>query len=452
MRRSVIVFAMCVVCSSWASAAPIDQLSSRLKQYDDQDSASQKTQQRGNSANYPEDGAAGEEVYPGDQGWGDQGWGEPSCGCDGGCGGQSGCGGQCCVFRRLWGRAEYIAWWVRGSNTPPLVTTSPVDTPAGVAGVLPDATILFGDQRLNNLGRSGGRFTLGYWFNDCQTFGVENTFFFLGTANQAFQDSSDTTPILGRPFFNTATGNQDVIYVAFPGLTVGKVQVITSSKLLGNELNLRRALCVDACHRVDVLAGYRYMHLGEGLQMATNSTFTSSPPGSGIEVGTTIAAADSFLTRNDFNGGQLGFSTEYYDGCWSLETRVKLAIGNVSQRVDINGGTVTTVPSGGPTTSTGGILALPSNIGQYHRNQFGVVPEFGVNLNYQLNPCWKFSIGYTILALTNVARPGDQIDTRIDPNQIPPPQSAGPFTFPTFAFHNSDILVQGINLGLEHSF
>src|SRR5882724_3485002 len=30
---------------------------------------------------------------------------------------------------RVWGSAEYLLWWVRGQNLPPLVTTSPPGTP-----------------------------------------------------------------------------------------------------------------------------------------------------------------------------------------------------------------------------------------------------------------------------------------------------------------------------------
>ena len=54
------------------------------------------------------------------------------------------------------------------------------------------------------------------------------------------------------------------------------------------------------------------------------------------------------------------------------------------------------------------------------------------------------------MALTNVLRPGDQINLNIDPNQIPPLQNSG--TFPAFAFNSSDIWLQGINFGIECNF
>jgi hypothetical protein len=458
MRRFVLATVLGVLCSAGATAASVDQLSSRLKQYDDQNPAPRQStsqpqsQPRSNSATYPEELTADPDYA--DPAWDGPAAGGCSDGCCSSCGGCGGCGCDGPLFprRQFYGRAEALAWWVRGSNTPALVTTSPDNTPAGVAGVLPGATVLFGDQRINDQARAGGRFTLGAWMGGCNAFAIEDTFFYLGTTHQGFNGSSDVNGVLARPFFDTNSGAQDVILVALPGTTVGTIDITSKSTMLGNELNVRRALYADCCRRLDILAGYRFLQLNEGLAIDTNSTFTSSPPGSGIVVGTNILSTDSFLTRNQFNGGQLGFVTEYYNGPWTLELRAKIALGNVSQRVTIDGATLVTVPGGGETASHGGLLALPSNIGSFSRNQFGVLPEFNVNLQYQLNPCWKLNVGYTIFALTNVARPGDQIDTRVDANQIPPPQGTGPFTFPAFAFHNSDVLVQGINLGLVHDF
>ena len=122
----------------------------------------------------------------------------------------------------------------------------------------------------------------------------------------------------------------------------------------------------------------------------------------------------------------------------------------MSQHVSINGGTVTTEPGQSPVSNTGGILALNSNIGNYHRSQFGVLPEFGVDLHYQLTPLWRVNVGYTIMGLTNVVRPGDQINTNLNPNLFPPPVGSG--SQPSFAFHNSDLLIQGLNVGIEANF
>jgi hypothetical protein len=378
---------------------------------------------------------SGGDFYPGEV------WEEPMMGdcTDGSC--NMGCGWCKPGF---WGRAEYLMWWVRGAYVPPLVTTSPQGTPVGQAGVLPNADILFGDQQINTRGRSGGRFTIGYWFDPCETLGIENTFFFIGGDNQGYTTSSSGDPILARPFTNVNTGNQDSIVLAYPQVVVGGINITSSRQVYSNEINLRRSLYSDCWRRIDVLAGYRYMRLGESLNISTNSTSLDSST-----LGTQFAVQDMFSTGNNFNGGQIGVNMQLYRGCWTIDLLGKIALGGVSQQARINGSTVITPVDEAIQTYNGGILALPSNSGQFNQTVFGAVPEFGVNLRYQWTPLWRVSVGYTIMALTNVLRPGDQIDLNIDPSQFPP-GTAG--TSPVYKFNQSDLWLQGINLGVECNF
>jgi hypothetical protein len=483
MRYIVVLAAICGFCVfSRADAAPFDELAERLEQFDEQDVPRQRTAAReqfdnqdmprrarsreqsygpqpprqtrtgDRFASHPEPVA--EPVTPQpvpephefDHGgpWDDFGDGFFDGCCD------DWCDWAGCRCRQFWGRAEYLGWWVRGSNTPALVTTSPDETPVGIAGVLPGASVLFGDQRINGNGRSGGRFMLGYWFDCCDTVGLETTFLFLGNANDSYTNNSSGSPILARPFFNVDTNQQDAILLAFPDIVVGNVNITSSSRVYGSEVNIRRALFFDGCRRLDVLAGYRFFQLNENLRIATNTT--SIDQEGTVPVGTTFDLFDSFQTRSQFNGGQLGFNAQYFGGCWNLDLLFKLAIGGVTQTANIDGQTVVTAPGTASVTNTGGILAQNTNIGHFRRTQFSVLPEFGVNLHRQLTPCWRATLGYTVLCVTNVVRPGDQIDTQLDPNQFPPPATAGPFTFPTFAFRDSDVWLQGINVGIEYNF
>ena len=66
---------------------------------------------------------------------------ENTCCPDGHCGSCS----HCCKRMDVWGSAEFLLWWSKGSVTPPLVTTSPSGTAQADAGVLPDADVLFGE-------------------------------------------------------------------------------------------------------------------------------------------------------------------------------------------------------------------------------------------------------------------------------------------------------------------
>lgn len=114
---------------------------------------------------------------------------------------------------------------------------------------------------------------------------------------------------------------------------------------------------------------------------------------------------------------------------------------------------MTTIPGEAPVTVEGGFLALASNSGTWTRNQFSLMPEVSFNLRYQITPIWQFNVGYNFLAVTNVARPGDLVNLNINPGAFPPATiPVTPSTPPVFAFNNSDVWLQGINLGLECNF
>ena len=99
---------------------------------------------------------------------------------------------------------------------------------------------------------------------------------------------------------------------------------------------------------------------------------------------------------------------------------MKLALGSTHSRVAIDGTTTTTVPGTVPVTYAGGILAQPTNIGVYEQDFFSVMPELGVAVGYDLTCRLRVTCGYTILYWSKVARPGDQIDTELNPSQFPP--------------------------------
>jgi hypothetical protein len=136
------------------------------------------------------------------------------------------------------------------------------------------------------------------------------------------------------------------------------------------------------------------------------------------------------------------------DTYWVQKQNNPTALSGTS--VTINGSTVTTVPGQASSSATGGVLALPSNIGDISRTRFSAVPELDINFRYQLTRLWRFNVGYTFMYVTNVARPGDQISLSVDPRQFPPPVAAG--AFPAFRFNDSDLWLHGINLGLEARF
>ena len=128
-----------------------------------------------------------------------------------------------------------------------------------------------------------------------------------------------------------------------------------------------------------------------------------------------------------------------------------MAIGGTSERITISGSTVTTVPGTGSTTNSGGLLAMPTNIGQYSHTGFSVVPHLELKLGYDLTPNLRATVGYDIIYWSNVVRPGDQISSSVNTSQA----SGGTLTGvpgPILNLHQTDLWVQGISVGSEYRF
>ena len=369
---------------------------------------------------------------------------------------------------RFYARGEYLLWWFKKDQTPPLVTTSsPADN-----GFLTGATTrtLFGGP-LDSGSHSGGRFTAGVWLDDCQTKTIEVSGFFLPGDDRRTDFNSAFFPVLARPFFSLNRGREFSELTASPGVSTGNVAVSNSSSLWGVEANLRCPLwcgclesdeCGSNCgcdpgwtYRVDGLVGFRYLNLREDLSIVENVMNLPTAPG-GVANETAIVF-DDFATRNQFYGAQVGLDAELNRGPWSLNVGGKLALGDTRQQIDIRGGQHVTFANGATRDFRGGLLALPSNIGSFHKDQFSIVPQVDLTLSYHLDEHWRVFGGYDFLYWTNVVRPGQQIDRVIDETQIPnfdPPGTIAPagLNRPAVLFRQSDFWAQGIHLGLEYKY
>src|SRR5262249_36546591 len=204
--------------------------------------------------------------------------------------------GPCPPAGRFWASGEYLLWWIRDSHLPPLVTAGPPAS-GGILGH-PDTVVLFGGPT-DNEERSGGRFRAGYWLDGQQTFGVEGGYFFLGSRSVNFTAGGPGagSAVISRPFFNAITGAEDAELVSAPGLLTGTVAVNLSSRLQGAELNGVCNLCCGCRGRVDLLAGFRYLELNEGLGITENLVVDPRVPLTG---GTAFGVHDQFSTRNRF--------------------------------------------------------------------------------------------------------------------------------------------------------
>lgn len=348
---------------------------------------------------------------------------------------------------QVWGSAEFLLWWTKGSFVPPLVTTSPPGTPLGDAGVLgkPGTSVLFGDDRINDGVRPGGRFTLGGWLSERHTLGIEANYFILANETTNFFAASDGIPILARPFFDVTTGVNDSVKTAYPGFVKGSIDITASSQLQGAEVYFRQALCCGCCCRLDLLGGYRFLSLREDLGI--NDIEISNDPTNPL-FGIPIIIREGFDTANNFHGGELGLSGEMQRGQWFVRATAKAALGGTGRIVNING----TTQVNGFAPENGGLLALPTNIGHFPSNAFSFVPEVDLYLGYNICPKLRAFVGYSFLYWTNVVRPGDQIDLRINTTQPPLGDGLVGPPLPAFSNNHSDFWAQGFSFGLEFRY
>ena len=385
----------------------------------------------------------------------------------------SGC--ACDPADGVWVRGDYLMWWTKGMSVPPLVTTSPADTEPEDAGVLglEGTEVLLGDERLFDELRWGTRLRVGAWTGCRRDYGVEGEYFALGDETGRFRRRSDGLPILARPFYNVLPNEtgQDSELIAYPDVIAGTVTADTSTELESLGLRVRinwqrigsfcgngcgctnccgcAPACACACGcgcrpacgaRLDLILGYRYLHLGEDLVIREDLD----------SIATTFDVTDAFDTENDFHGAEIGLLLEYEWCRLSLEVLAKVALGNNNRIIRINGDTTITT-YGVPDDYSGGILAQRTNIGEYGGDEFAVVPEVGITLGYQLTRRLRATFGYSFLYWRDVARPGEQIDTRVNPNLFAPEEDpfSGPLR-PQFVLHDTDFWAQGLNFGVDY--
>lgn len=353
--------------------------------------------------------------------------------------GVAGCALDCLVPRDRWASVEYLLWWRRGQNFPALVTTSPAGTSQGNAGVLPGATVLFGNDTIGEEARPGGRVSIGGWLDDCRTCGVEGRFFALGEERISFAADSNAFPRLARPFRDPVTMTQEATLLAFPGFTgPGNVNISSNSNVLGGDFLYRWKAIESFTTKMDYLVGYQFSRIDEDFNINSFTTAINVP---GIDPGTTFTSSEQFLARNEFHGATIGLAAAYVNCGWQVDMLAKLAFGNMRQVVTIDGQTTIVTPSPGSTTNTTpGPLAGTNNSGRHVNDEFAVSPELGVNCRYSINECLDLSFGYSFIYWSSLAQAGNQIDSMLND----PPSS--------FTLNSGSYWVHGLNAGVNFRF
>jgi hypothetical protein len=352
---------------------------------------------------------------------------------------------------RSWANAEYLLSWIRNAPMPvPIASTvagqASVPAAPANAGALGGAgTEVLSRDTLNAGGISGMRFTVGGWLDSENCIGGEFGGFFLPTRSATFAANStfQNGPSLLVPFFNAGAAPPGP--VALPlggqGQATGLISAVNRTELWGMAGNGLFNVIRDEDRSLTLLLGVRYLDLLEGLEMG----FTTVAPG-----GATLVFDDRFSTRNQFWGCNLGARGEMSFGDFFAGLCAQVALGDMHESIEVGGQTNFTAPAGGFHNS-GGLFAQPSNSGRRTADVFAVVPEIGVQFGYNVTSRVRVFCSYDFLYASDVVRPGDQIDGRINPSQAFGRPLVGP-AFPAPEFNHTGFWAQGVSFGVVLGF
>jgi hypothetical protein len=358
---------------------------------------------------------------------------------------------------RLYGSVEFLLFEMRKGSNPPLVqVVSPeaANIAINTGELPPNAAINIFDQ----FGTDPNPFTgikafAGYWFNPAGAWGAELGYIQLFRESSEFSIISGGIPVIGRNFVDVSAGRESFLRYTHPdGTQRGYIRINAPTQAAGGELNLRYRGATVLADRTEWISGFRYFNLRDALGIDSGASFFT-PTGEFLQ---SFDSAELFKAKNEFYGGQIGVENQYRLGCWTLDIGGKIAFGVVRQELDIQGVVVQTVagqaPVGFPNNSL--LFVQPTNAGSYSRDDFSVLPEFFFRVGYQLTPRVRATIGYDIIALSNVARAATGIDVGVNPNvtQFIVRNQESSAIRPAFDFDGSDWWAQGLTLGIAVNY
>jgi Putative beta barrel porin-7 (BBP7) len=356
---------------------------------------------------------------------------------------------------RIWGSTEYLLWWVRDARVP-TVTSFADPAKALAAGLFPGALGAPGTTFLNSGkqdygGIPGGRLTVGGWLDSENSLGFEASGFLMSqrTNNFSVYSNAGGPPFISLPVTIVPGNIQEALNLSDPGISQGGTTIATTVNIWGTEANGILAAWNSGAIRAKALVGFRYLDISESLNIS-NTTVESF-------LGETESAVfnDSFHTRNQIYAGQIGGQVEATYGRFFVNLLGKAAFGVDHESLNVGGSTTATITIPGAGTlresAPGGIYALGTNSGRRLQDEFVFVPELHLQLGMNLTPLIRVYAGYEFLYVSDVVRPGQQVDTTLNPSQLFGAKLVGE-PRPAPMFNHSDMWMQGVSAGLEIRF
>jgi hypothetical protein len=346
---------------------------------------------------------------------------------------------------------DYIMWWTKRQDLPALVTVGRLTDQVPAALGQPHTSVAIGGTEGDQNLLFGGRGQL--WFDlDCQgNWALEGSFFALvQKTGSRFITSNGAagSNVVARPFFNVNAGVQDADPIAVPFIAAGSLTIDTPRTLYGGDVNVRSYCCAGLGNRVGFIFGGRFLAVDEGLRF---TEFSQDLPGLGVP-GNAYFLTEEFHTQNRFYGGQVGLDWGYCLGPVFLDVTGKVAFGVTREKLNNSAYTQINEPNGTVTADTNNALYISrGNAGTFSRSEFAIVPEANVKLGYDFNKWVGVAVGYTFLYASAIARPGDQVDQRVNVQPVGAPFVIPPAAAPP-AIRSSGFWAQGLDVSLRFSF
>lgn len=320
---------------------------------------------------------------------------------------------------RTWLSAEWLIGSTRGTSLVPVLTTGPASAGLLAGAVGQPATVpLFGGKPVLNDWRSGLRIEAGMWFDPDRRSGVSARIYSLFSGREQSTVRGTGTNVIRVPHFMPvgAGAAQIPVFVGFPGVITGTATASARTCFTGGDASYRRLIAGSDDTRLELLAGYRQLHLCDEL----GATFTATPVGINAALIPRLTGLDSIRTENDFYGPQLGL---YASRAWnrlSLEGHAATALGVTVSDLDFARSRVLGIGAPGSTAPIAGALAgfglpaalaasvnripLRSTVENGELAYFGVVAEGGVRLKWAPTDHLRLTSGYSFLYWNNVRR------------------------------------------------
>jgi hypothetical protein len=407
--------------------------------------------------------------------------------------GNAGCSSGCGAGY-LYADVDYLLWHIKNDRLP-LLTTA---TPAGLSGLpiitnqpgpntlLPMTNIapvfLLNSASFSGLPNpgehSGVRLTVGSWFDSDRSIGMDASIYDLerlGRAltvtttrgNNQFPVPTPFTNFTLGPVVQVASGNGGVApqltFVGTPVIFTGAVNSNTRVSLTtwtaGGDLNLRCTALQYGCVHIGALVGFRSFAFEENFNLNQVATLSLTPltplPTGFAPITLGVTDTNGVRTHNTFFGSQIGCEIDSYCGRFYLRVQEKAGVGAMIQNVSVDGNVTTTINNAGtvlpPISTQGGILVGPGDVGNHSRTRVAYFSDTSLKLGYMLTDWLRCHIGYDVLTMTNIARPGSVsgISTATVAASVAGTSTTVNVAQPSFAFHDSTVWIHGLNFGFE---